>query len=326
MFSQYGTTYSVILHLSGHVDKARVKYHLACIVVVLLLIACVESNPRPVKLEDIAHWLDDLTHRLDNLMQELRDTRATLTDKIDNSVQDLTAKLHRCEDLAKANSARLDIVEQSQATMGAQLSTLLATNSNTAAPTGIAPWPTTAMPLAIEDVVREESMRATRQSNIVLTGILSSPPFADAGIVTNQLRDKLGINTMVTHCGRLGKPSADINRPGVLLVTLSSESNARAAIRDARKLCNSADHHLRDHIIFLNADLTPEQRKADYKLRAELNRHRVAWEADLIIRNGKLQTKTPQPPGLTETDYHGHPFSLQLTPRLVRTTCFASLY
>ena len=86
---------------------------------------------------------------MDNLMQELRDTRATLTAKIDNSVQDLTVKLHHYEDLSKANNACLDIAEQSQATMGAQLSTLLATNSNTAAPTGIAPWPTTATPLAI---------------------------------------------------------------------------------------------------------------------------------------------------------------------------------
>ena len=92
---------------------------LACIVVVLLLIASVESNHGPVKLEDIVHRLYDLMHRLDNLMQELRDTRATLMAKIDNSVQDLTAKLHHCEDLAKANSAPLDIVKQAQATMGA---------------------------------------------------------------------------------------------------------------------------------------------------------------------------------------------------------------
>ena len=213
-------------------------------IVVLLLIAGVESNPGPVKLEDIAHRLDDLTHRLDNLMQELRDTRATLTAQIDNHVQDLTAKLHHCEDLAKANSACLDIVEQAQANVGAQFSTLLATNSNTAVPTGIAPWPTTATPFAIEDAVREVSMHASRRSNIVLTGILPSPPFTDAGIVTNLLRDKLGINTTVSRCVRLGKPSADVNRPGVLPVTLSSESIVRAAIRDARKLRNSADHHV----------------------------------------------------------------------------------
>ena len=184
--------------------------------------------------------------------------------------------------------------------MGAHLSTLLATNSNTAAPTGIAPWPTTATPLAIEDVVRGVSMRASRRSNIVFTGILPSPPFTDAGIVTNLLRDELGINTTVAHCVRLGKPSADVNRLGVLLVTLSSESSVRAAISDARKLSKSADHHVRDHI-FLNADLTPEQRKADYELRTELRRRRAAGEADLIVRNGKLQNKTPHPPGPAET-------------------------
>ena len=143
-------------------------------------------------------------------------------------------------------------------------------------------------------------MRASRRSNIVLTGILPSPPFTDFGIVTNLLCDELVINTTVTHCVRLGKPSADVNRPGVLQVTLSSESNARTAIRDARKLRNSADYHVRDHI-FLNAGLTPEQCKADYELRAKLIRRRAAGEADLIIRNGKLQTKTPHPPGPAET-------------------------
>ena len=269
MFSQYGATYSGTSNLFSHVDKTRVTCCLACIVVVLLLIAGVESNPGPVKLEDIAHRLNDLTHRLDNLIQELQDTRTTLTAKIDNSVQDLTAKLHHCEDLAKANSAHLDIVKQAQAIMGAQFATLLATNNNTAAPTGIAPWPTTAMPLAIEDVAREVSMRASRRSNIVLTGILPSPPFTDSGIVTNLLHDELGINTTVTHCVRHGKLSADVNRPGVLLVILSSESNTRAAIRAAKKLRNSANHHERDHII-LNANLMPEQRKADYDLCAEL--------------------------------------------------------
>ena len=143
-------------------------------------------------------------------------------------------------------------------------------------------------------------MHASRRSNIVLTGILPSPPFTDAGIVTNLLHDDLGINTTVTHCVHLGKSLVDVIRPSVLPVTLSSESNAQAIIRDARKLRNSADHRLCDHI-FLNADLTPEQRKADYELRAELGRRRAAGEIDLIIRNGKLLTKTHHPFGPAET-------------------------
>jgi hypothetical protein len=154
--------------------------------------------------------------------------------------------------------------------------------------------PASSAPFVMEDVVREVNMRASRQANIVLTGILPSPPLTDAGIVTNLLRDELGINAIVTCWSRLGRPSANINRPCALLVTLSSEGDARKAIRSAKRLRSSADSHVRNRV-FLNADLTPEQRKVDYDLRMELKRRRAADEADLIIRNGRLHTKALRP-------------------------------
>ena len=71
-------------------------------------------NPGPTTVK-----LEDIVHRLDGLLLELRDTRAPLSTKIDDSVRDLTTKLRVCEDLATANSARLDSVEQAQVTMKA---------------------------------------------------------------------------------------------------------------------------------------------------------------------------------------------------------------
>ena len=108
--------------------------------------------------------------------------------------------------------------------MKAQLATLL-TPPAAATPATTVPSPTSP-PLVMEDVVRELHLRTSRQANVVLTGILPSPHLTDAAIVTNLLQVDLGINTTVTRCVRLGKPSADANRPCILLASLSSETDA----------------------------------------------------------------------------------------------------
>jgi hypothetical protein len=91
---------------------------------------------------------------------------------------------------------------------------------------------------------------------------------------------------------RLGKPTDD-NHPRLLLVTLSSDSNSSSAIRSAKKLSSSADAHIRDNV-YINVDLTPEQRKLNCNLRCELKRRRAAGELNLVIRNGAVQIKKPR--------------------------------
>ena len=113
-------------------------------------------------------------------------------------------------------------------------------------------------PLVVEDVVRELHMRTSRQANVVLFGILPSPHLTDAAIVTNLLQVDLGINTTVTSCVRLGKPSTDANQPCILLATLSSKADAHTAIRSAMKLPNSVNAQVRDHVC-LNANARSAQ-------------------------------------------------------------------
>ena len=77
------------------------------------------------------------------------------------------------------------------------------------------------------------------------------------------------------------------------MITLSSNADACAAVRLAKNLRNSGDAHTSDHV-FLNADLTPEQRKLDYDLRSKLKQRRGAGEQDLVIRKGRLHTEPHQ--------------------------------
>jgi hypothetical protein len=54
------------------------------------------------------------------------------------------------------------------------------------------------------------------------------------------------------------------------------------------------DNHTRDNV-FINRDLTPEQRAFDYELRKDLKRRRAAGEQNLVIRNGKVCEKQARP-------------------------------
>ena len=105
----------------------RIMPHVACAIAMLLLIVGEQPNPGPVSK------LDEIFHQLIDLLEELRDSRDTLSHKIDDSVSDLTTNLHNCEDIIAAQAIRIDIVEQMQVVMVAQLVALQAYTVNTAA-------------------------------------------------------------------------------------------------------------------------------------------------------------------------------------------------
>jgi hypothetical protein len=240
--------------------------------------------------------MDDILRRLDDLFKEMRDVR-TSTSKIDVSVDELKREVQHCQGLVAGFSTRLNTLEQTQTTLAAQFAALQASVAviNTAPPPAAATPPPMPAP-ALVKVVRELDLQVSKKTNIVLSGIAPSL-LTDADIVTNLLRDELGITANVTKCTRLGKPRADSDRdtrPRLLLVTLSSADIANDVIRAATKLRRSTDNHTRDNV-FINRDLTPEQRAFDYELRKDLKRRRAAGEQNLVIRNGKVCEKQARP-------------------------------
>ena len=182
--------------------------------------------------------------------------------------------------MATSNSTRIDRLEQVQAALSTQFATL--TGATASAPHTNVP--------AIRDIAHELDMRASRKANIVLSGLQPSPILNDGELVTSLLHVELGITTTVTTCKAL---------ESLLLLPLDRlvcflQPDAFAAVRAALKLRKSTNDQVRVHV-FLNMDLTPEQRKHDYELRTELKRRRAAGELNLVIRNGKLHTKSTRP-------------------------------
>ncbi len=310
-FLQYGSISGRAVRLSGLACHSRVTPRLACILAVLLIIGGVELNPGPRGSAEPTSKIEDIVHRLDDLFTELRDARTSLSSKLDDTmreVRQLTTRLQQCETDIGSYRIRLDAMERAQATVTAQLAALQASSTATATST-TAPAvanDTSPPPIRLSDVVRELDMRASKKSNIVISGIRPSSTVTDTDLVKNLLCDELGITANVTRCARLGKPSADANRPCRLLVTLSSDTDSSAAIRSAKKLRSSTDVNVRDHV-YINADQTPEQRKQDYDLRCELKRRRAAGEQNLVIRNGVVQTKSTHTTAAMQTSLPATP-------------------
>lgn len=278
---------SIQLLLAGIESYASLR--LACVLSLLLLLAGIERNPGPTRYEDIMRHLDAI-------VTELRDTRATLCNKIDDSIKDLSAKIQNCEQHLAILSTRLDTADQERSAMKADIDNLkaqvgllkLSTDTANLPAQAVAAHPAHPAPSAnISEVVHELNLRTSKQANIVITGL--QPCITDdITLVQNLLSNELNITTTVSSCTRLGNPNH--RGPQLLLATLASATDAKNILRHAKDLRNSSSDNIRDHV-YINPDLTQQQRITQYKLRAEIRRRTAAGESNLIIRNERIITK-----------------------------------
>jgi len=112
-----------------------------------------------------------------------------------------------------------------------------------------------------------------RSNNIVVSGLQYSDN--DAVMVTEMLEEEFGGDTelwpgvSVARCQRLGKQQDNKLQP--LLVTLDSRDQAEYYIKNARYLRSSNNQDIKRNV-YINADLTPSEAKAEYELRMERRR------------------------------------------------------
>ena len=254
----------------------------------LLFMAGIELNPGPVTCTELAGLINNLTTQVNIGFQQCNAKLDAFVAEVTELKASFAVLELKCHNEIAALKTSLEKVTKELADV----------KSSGVAPQHIAATPPPTLPSApaLVKVVREIDLQASKKTNIVLSGIAPSL-LTDADIVTNLLRDELGITANVTKCSRLGKPRADGDcdtRPRLLLVTLSSADTANDVIRVATRLRRSTNNHTRDNV-FINRDLTPEQRAFDYELRQELKRRRAMGEANLVIRNGKVCEKLTRP-------------------------------
>jgi hypothetical protein len=106
--------------------------------------------------------------------------------------------------------------------------------------------------------------------------------------VSELIHSELGVNVVVTKCLRLGKPGS---RPQLLLASLADDKQATEVLRLAKMLRHSLSEHIRTSV-FINADLTHQQRTSLFNARMEIKRRRAAGETDLLVRDGRVIKKS----------------------------------
>ena len=103
--------------------------------------------------------------------------------------------------------------------------------------------------------------------------------------------DEMNISVTVSHTARLGKHVT--TRPQLLLATLPSADDVKKVLRLAKSLRDSTTISVRDNV-YINQDLTQEQRNQQYKLRTELKHQKASGKRNLVIKNGVITNTAPE--------------------------------
>ena len=134
--------------------------------------------------------------------------------------------------------------------------------------------------------VLEISERSNRAKNIIIVGLQEEKENENIGDkVQHLLKDRLELQDItITNARRLGKTRQNLQQnPHTILAQLGSRSEKERLMKNRAKLSGSR--------IFINNDLTPDQQKAEKKLRDTRSKLRKLPEyADkkITIYRGKL--------------------------------------
>jgi hypothetical protein len=105
-----------------------------------------------------------------------------------------------------------------------------------------------------------------RRRNITVTGLVADNNHADKTLFLDICERDLQCVPTVLHSRRVG--SANNSRPALLIVTLSSETEARQVLARAKNLRKSSLQAV-SKCVFFNPDLTKAESKAAYDLRCQ---------------------------------------------------------
>lgn len=144
----------------------------------------------------------------------------------------------------------------------------------------------------IGGALAEMDNRLARANNIVLRGLDECDGSVDERLandteVVGELLNVLNVDPrIVTETKRLGRISANKNRPRLLRISLRSTAQKSEIFRRAKRLKNT-----RFKNVYVHPDLTPMQRDLNFKLRKEMKERRDQGE-DVGIFNGAVRPRS----------------------------------
>lgn len=139
--------------------------------------------------------------------------------------------------------------------------------------------------MGTNDIIAELRRREAKKLNVVVFGLPPKDNIDDADNFMDLATSELGITPHIVTSSRLGKGAT--GKPAPLLISLRDEADKRALLVNAKKLRESKSPDVKDSI-FINADLTLQERQHRAALRDELKVRLAAGEKDIGIRGGKI--------------------------------------
>ena len=140
-----------------------------------------------------------------------------------------------------------------------------------------------------QGIGQETLERERRKCNVVVHNLPESQAESskarldeDIRNVMDIIKDELHIYARVVTAFRVGQRQR--NRPRLLIVKFETEASKWDVVRYARHL----QHSHKWSNIYINPDLTKDERLAGKQLRQELDQRRKNGEKDLVIRNKKI--------------------------------------
>ena len=141
------------------------------------------------------------------------------------------------------------------------------------------------------EVLNVLSDKERRRCNIVVHNLKESSGnthnekmLNDQARLTALIRDVFQLQVGISKSFRAGNSSSDREKPRLMVATLDSEAAKWELIKMAPQLRNTPGFTN----IYINPDLTKEEREEGKKLRQELARRKRNGETGLVIRRGKI--------------------------------------
>ena len=192
--------------------------------------------------------------------------------------------LKRClRDFHEQKATYADIVKGSCEKVASDMSKQLEDIKNREGKSAAAP------PEDIRSTIGSVMDKERRKLNLVIHNLpecepveMESRELMDLHQFEDAIKEALKLKVRATRCFRAGKLRED--RPRLLIVTLSDFETKMEILRSSSQLRS----HPKWQHIYINPDLTPEEREVNRKLRQELASRRASGEENIIIRKGRI--------------------------------------
>jgi len=133
-----------------------------------------------------------------------------------------------------------------------------------------------------------------KKLNVVVSGLAETGAERyDKALFHNVCVDFLKYDSEIVHCVRLAQPNRSTDRPRLLLVTLSTESQVANIIKSAKLLRDATDVTVQTSV-FINRDMTKEESNAAFeKSKARREKSNLSAAAPSFFLRSHLLDATP---------------------------------